>query len=269
VIERVFYPDESELGIAVFRHGRGPEPVWFIHGLGMHHGFWLGALEYFDTARYTLYFVDLPGFGNGAKFADGGYEMADFAERMLRLLGQLHVDGAHWVAHSMGGIVALLMTDSPTFNPWSLTLAEGNLVETDAFMSSKIASRTERRFVEHYDAWCSILPTFMRDESDALKARYSASLGATSAIAMYRASVSCAKWSRSNTLPERFARLDCPRAYVAGEKSLGRRPLPEVVRAPCVDLLTIEGQGHFMMDDPARFFPALARFIGKNARPAR
>ena len=48
----------------------------------------------------------------------------------------------------MGGIVALLLADAMPNGLGSLTLAEGNLVGTDAFMSGKIAARSESAFVK-------------------------------------------------------------------------------------------------------------------------
>jgi pimeloyl-ACP methyl ester carboxylesterase len=256
----------QQLGLAVYRQGQGAEPVWFIHGLGMHHGFWSGAKQFFDLERFSLYFVDLPGFGKSDKSTEFTYEMPALASRVSQAIEHFKHVNVHLVAHSMGGIIALLLTESAAFNILSLTLAEGNLVGTDAIMSRKIAARTEAKFTENYDHWVSILGDFMTDERQALKDRYTESLRRASAIAMYRASKSCAEWSQSKGLDETFNRLTCPRAYVVGEKSRHRKPLPKVVFDPNVTLLTVNGQGHFMMDDTDGFYAPIAKWIGSLPR---
>jgi pimeloyl-ACP methyl ester carboxylesterase len=256
----------SHLGLAVGRQGHGAEPVWFIHGLGMHQGFWSDAKKFFDLERFSLYFVDLPGFGKSDKSTEFSYEMPELADRVKQAIEHFKHDNVHLVAHSMGGIVALLLAETKAFNVLSLTLAEGNLVETDAIMSRKIAARSEAKFTENYDNWVSILGNFMTDERQALRDRYTESLRRASAIAMYRASKSCAEWSQSKGLDEKFNRLTCPRAYVVGEKSRHRKPLPNVVLDPNVTLLTVHGQGHFMMDDTDGFYAPLAKWMGSLPR---
>jgi pimeloyl-ACP methyl ester carboxylesterase len=259
--------DAPKLDVAVYRQGHGSEAVWFIHGLGADHDFWQHAPRYFAPDRYSLFFVDLPGFGASEQPDTLSYTMPTFADCLRQVIQHFPAERWHLVAHSMGGIVALLLADTMPNGLGSLTLAEGNLVGTDAFMSGKIATRSESAFVKNYEFWTSILPSFMTDESEAVRQRYCASLRQASAIAMHRASKSCAEWSQTGKLASLFARLTCPRAYVVGEKTRQRRALPEVVMDPAVTRFEIEGQGHFMMENAEGFYAPLARWMGSLSRP--
>jgi pimeloyl-ACP methyl ester carboxylesterase len=257
----VFFINARGLEIAVETHGCGPDPILFIHGLGTNRSCWSGAQRYFAPSRYTLYCVDLPGFGESAKPIDVDYSIPAIADYVSLVVDQLHLEESHLVAHSMGGIVALLLTDVGRFKFRSLTLAEGNLVGNDAFMSGRIAGRAETVFVKQFERWVRLLPSFMNDETKERQQCYEASLRQSSAVALYRAAKSCANLSHSGSLAERFRKLDCPRAYVVGERTKQRRSIPDVVFDPAVTLIEVSGQGHFMMDNENGFYGSIARWI--------
>jgi len=84
--------------------GHGP-PLLLLHGLGSSHLTWSDVRGAF-AENFTVYTVDLPGFGYSDKPA--GYasarQEAAFVDRFLSSLG---IDRAAVVGHSMGGAVAL------------------------------------------------------------------------------------------------------------------------------------------------------------------
>jgi pimeloyl-ACP methyl ester carboxylesterase len=193
--------------------------------------------------------------------------MTALSDCLRGVIEHFHIERLHLVAHSMGGVLALTLANSGSISPLSLTLAEGNLTSADAFMSSRIADRSEAAFVKRYELWVTLLPSFMTDETEQRQQSYAASLQQSSAVAMYRASKSCAEWSQSEELSPLFARLLCPRAYVVGEKTRQRRGLPAVALSPPVTLFEISGQGHFMMGNTEAFYIPLARWVDSLDRP--
>ena len=84
--------------------GHGPALV-LVHGLGSSHLTW-SAVESTFAQRFTVYSLDLPGFGYSDKPA--GYESArQEATFVDHFLAGLDVERATVIGHSMGGDVAL------------------------------------------------------------------------------------------------------------------------------------------------------------------
>lgn len=83
--------------------GAGP-PVVLVHGFAQSHLTWRANFDAL-AAHYRVLAVDLPGFGASTKVALDGLEA--FGDTLLRLLDREHLDSAHVVGHSYGGLVAL------------------------------------------------------------------------------------------------------------------------------------------------------------------
>jgi pimeloyl-ACP methyl ester carboxylesterase len=84
--------------------GHGP-PLVLLHGLGSSHLTW-SAVDAAFAQRFTVYELDLPGFGYSdkpANFTSARVE-ASFVDHFL---GSLGVEHATIIGHSMGGDVAL------------------------------------------------------------------------------------------------------------------------------------------------------------------
>ncbi|EAX48897.1 alpha/beta hydrolase fold [Thermosinus carboxydivorans Nor1] len=82
--------------------GQGPALV-FIHGLGENASSWKRQIEFFSKSFRTIV-VDLRGHGrsdDGAEFIT----MDILAKDVLALLDQLGIEKAHFVGHSMGGLI--------------------------------------------------------------------------------------------------------------------------------------------------------------------
>lgn len=103
-----------------------PQDVVMIHGLGANCGFWYAsAVQWFRRfGRVTLF--DLPGHGDSDMPATG-YTPAHLARLTGELMDHLHIDGAHLVAHSFGGVVALSFAATQPQRVKSLVLADVRL----------------------------------------------------------------------------------------------------------------------------------------------
>jgi pimeloyl-ACP methyl ester carboxylesterase len=86
--------------------GQGPVLI-LVHGLGG------SAEDFYDLApllapRFTCLMPDLPGFGLSHK-PDAPYTIPWFVDRMAEMAALLGLDQAHWLGHSMGGQIVLLL----------------------------------------------------------------------------------------------------------------------------------------------------------------
>ena len=83
--------------------GIGPEAILYLHGVG-------GDRTSFDAQigaggpGFAHIAWDMPGYGDSAALPDMTF--AALAEAALRLIDALHIERAHVVGHSMGGMIA-------------------------------------------------------------------------------------------------------------------------------------------------------------------
>lgn len=245
------------------RIGRGPEEVTFLHGLGGSGRQFEAAANHFDPSKYTLTWIDLPGFGRSPRPETFSYDLSEVSQCVARALADVTARPQHLVAHSMGAIVALRLATSGAVRCASVILAEGILCEQDAVMSERIARRSEAEFVENYPRWLKRVSRLM-DEPPATTtdaSELAAAFREASPIAMHRAACSCLAHCRSGSLQAEFASLRCPRAYVLGGLSgQGRRDL--VMEG--AERYVIPNQGHYLMGAGAPFYAPLERFIARN-----
>ena len=101
-----FYYDSNNY-INYERLGSGAQTLVFIHGFGASLSSWNDIKNLFDLQKYTLYFVDLKGFGFSSKPHTNEYHITDQAKIVLGLLNQLSLNHVVLIGHSYGGSVAL------------------------------------------------------------------------------------------------------------------------------------------------------------------
>lgn len=87
-----------------YRHREGSGPtVLLIHGNGSSSLFWEPLMEAFP-ASWNLIAPDLRGYGDSeTKPVDATHGFKDFAEDVLALTDQLHIEQFHVAGHSLGG----------------------------------------------------------------------------------------------------------------------------------------------------------------------
>lgn len=80
-------------------------PIVFIHGLGENANSWHHQMEFFSK-KYRVIAMDLRGHGQSETIHDEFITMELFAHDTLALLDYLKIDRAHFVGHSMGGLIS-------------------------------------------------------------------------------------------------------------------------------------------------------------------
>jgi pimeloyl-ACP methyl ester carboxylesterase len=88
------------------KHGDGQRSLVCLHGFGASLETWRDVLPYFQT--YTVYLVDLKGFGLSSKPDDNQYRPSDQARIVSAFLDFIDVRHAVLVGNSLGGGVALM-----------------------------------------------------------------------------------------------------------------------------------------------------------------
>lgn len=101
----------------------GGTPIVFVHGLAASSAFWYmaGAPLLARMGPCTLY--DLRGHGKSGVPEDG-FGVTTMAGDLLGLMDELDIANAHLVAHSFGGMIALLAALRAPERVTSLTLAD-------------------------------------------------------------------------------------------------------------------------------------------------
>lgn len=85
-------------------YGEG-EPVIFIHGVGLDHTMWQYQLDYFPSF-FRVYAYDMVGHGASKMPSKDFYELKDFVIQLKNFMEVTHIEKAHIVGFSMGGMVA-------------------------------------------------------------------------------------------------------------------------------------------------------------------
>jgi len=90
------------------REGNGPVPVLLLHGFAASRTTWEDLRSRFPSERFTLYLLDLMGFGLSSKPRDGACDPVEQAAIVLAFLADRELSRVFLVGHSIGGTVALL-----------------------------------------------------------------------------------------------------------------------------------------------------------------
>jgi pimeloyl-ACP methyl ester carboxylesterase len=77
-----------------------------IHGWNSYRGVWRGTADALKD-RFFCVTLDLLGFGDSDKPKDGDYSIPAQAERVLKLVDELHIDQFTLVGHSMGAMTGM------------------------------------------------------------------------------------------------------------------------------------------------------------------
>lgn len=89
-------------------HGRGPVAVVFIHGFAAALTTWDDLVPLFPHDGFTLYLMDLKGFGHSSKPWRGAYSLEEQAAVATAFIKSLGLRNVVLAGHSLGGGIALL-----------------------------------------------------------------------------------------------------------------------------------------------------------------
>ena len=88
--------------------GHGPTVLVFLHGFAAALTTWDDLRDLFPVDRFTLYLLDLKGFGFSSKPDDGRYGLEDQAAIVTAFLEWKGLGNVVLVGHSLGGGIALI-----------------------------------------------------------------------------------------------------------------------------------------------------------------
>lgn len=80
------------------------KPLILVHGFAGSTYTWRYLIPLL-TDSYTVYAVDVLGFGLSDKPPDGDYDMQSHGERLIAFMDALNLPSAHLIGHSMGGVI--------------------------------------------------------------------------------------------------------------------------------------------------------------------
>jgi len=109
----------------------------FLHGWGVDSQLWFKIAPALIKKNYSLYFVDLPGFGR-SQTPPESFDLDQYKNVVLKYIEKLNLKNVIVVGHSFGGSVAIkaATNDSHTFEKLVLVNAAG-VRNTSTFRSIK------------------------------------------------------------------------------------------------------------------------------------
>ncbi|MBO1004881.1 alpha/beta fold hydrolase [Pseudogracilibacillus auburnensis] len=99
------YVTVGENNIYVSIKGEGP-PIVLIHGTASYHFCWRNIVATLSE-NYSVYALDLLGYGESDKPVNACYSKEAHAQRVIEVLRKLNLSSVHLIGHSMGGEVSV------------------------------------------------------------------------------------------------------------------------------------------------------------------
>ncbi|MEU1277340.1 alpha/beta hydrolase [Streptomyces sp. NPDC005805] len=231
----------------------GAEPARvYVHGLGAASGpyFTEVALHPLLAGRRSL-LVDLLGHGLSDRPVDFAYTLEEHADTLATALRAADAPAAEFVAHSMGGSVAIVLADRHPELVSRLVLVDANLdpltPARGAVGSRGIAAYTEEEFLA--GGWAEV-----RERAGA---HWWSTMRLAGREALHRSAVQLVRGTRP-TMRETLTRLRVPRAYLYPAAD-GPLPGAEALTAAGVSVVAVPDCGHnVMLDNPRGFAEATA-----------
>ncbi|KZN38532.1 hypothetical protein N480_12830 [Pseudoalteromonas luteoviolacea S2607] len=168
--------DCFEGGFAWQQLGSGNEAVICLHGWldnGNSYKPLADELTHKETGKFTWYLLDLPGHGKSDwKSPDASYYFVEYVYDVIRFMKVANLDKAHLVGHSMGALIANLLTSLYPDKVLTLSLIDGIGLIHQSSQSAKQnllkAFNARERLSEQDTRWFS-------DRQSIIKARASVS----------------------------------------------------------------------------------------------
>ena len=102
------YAYSNNININYEMIGYGEKKIVLLHGFGTSLHTWDDIKELFPKEEFTLYLVDLKGFGNSSKPEDDKYTIQEQSKIVEQFIRDINTDSLYLIGHSFGGAVALL-----------------------------------------------------------------------------------------------------------------------------------------------------------------
>ncbi|MDP3581892.1 MAG: alpha/beta hydrolase, partial [Ignavibacteria bacterium] len=99
------YSPDIEINYEMIGYGR--KKIVFVHGFGTSLHTWDDIKELFPKDEFTLYLLDMKGFGNSSKPEDDRYSIQEQANIAAGFIRKINSKSVYLIGHSYGGGVAL------------------------------------------------------------------------------------------------------------------------------------------------------------------
>ena len=87
----------------------------FLHGWGVDSKLWFKIVPELINQNYSLYFIDLPGFGQ-SQVPDSIYDVDDYKKIVYEFIKKLGLKKINLIGHSFGGRIAIkIAAENPDF----------------------------------------------------------------------------------------------------------------------------------------------------------
>lgn len=87
----------------------------FLHGWGANSLLWLPITEELSDENYTMYFLDLPGFGL-SQHPKEDFTLTDYSQIVTKFIRKLGLSSIHLIGHSFGGKIGIkILSQQPKF----------------------------------------------------------------------------------------------------------------------------------------------------------
>lgn len=237
--------------IAYTDYGAGV-PVILLHGLSGDYERGLGKLGDALSSEFRVIGIDQRGHGRSGKPHELSAYGQPMADDVLRVMEQLHIQKAHVVGHSMGGVVALhLAATHPDRFYSAVTVGNGLFTHGEL---SLIGWLIKGQF-----AWWQ------------LKEFVGTGNGELSGVTDREAPVLAARALNALSITEQqAAAMKVPLLAMRGGPKDDPRDTVERLAAvnPAVKMIRVESEDHVSMLSCAAFLSAVREFLEKNSPPS-
>ncbi|MEZ8054839.1 alpha/beta fold hydrolase [Vibrio splendidus] len=237
-------------------------PIVFIHGLGCASSSDYPAVVTIGKLNcHRRILIDLLGSGFSDKPYSFSYEINAHAGYLQEFLTDLGLEEFYLYAHSMGGAIALELTNLMQSKIKGIILSESNLDNGGGMFSQKVASMTETDYVSFGH---EKLVSQNRIESETSAICWSLSMNISLPQAIYRESISLINGSNPSWREILYS-LNIPKTYLFGSDSL---PDDDLEKLPLhgVKVDIIPDAGHSMAwENSTGLALAIANAIGSKS----
>ncbi|MDH4247790.1 MAG: alpha/beta hydrolase [Deltaproteobacteria bacterium] len=243
---------------------RVQSPIVLIHGLFGHLKD-PRILKAFGAS--PVFAPDLLGYGMQTQANIGELTLQQQADHVAGFIREHHLGKVHLVGHSVGGAIAVLLSDSHPHLVASLTSVEGNFTLNDAFWSRQIAEKNQSDvdsviagYMAYPEAWLAGAGVPLTEWTLSLARSWLNNQPASTIKMQARAVVAATQTPDYLETVRRLLKSGLPFHLISGERSRKEWDVPPWVVAQASSHCEIPATGHLMMaENPAAFGAAVMK----------
>ncbi|MBK5113592.1 MAG: alpha/beta hydrolase [Candidatus Heimdallarchaeota archaeon] len=232
--------------------------IVLIHGLGSSKEDFLPILNYEELTSYDIIFADLVGHGDSSTPKDFSYSMDDQAKVLFNLLNILSMKSeVVIVAHSMGGPIAVSLTEMLGNKVAGIVYAEGNLDEGDCFFSKIIATN------HTLDEWKTngFKDAYLKLQEDPDYHEYVRTFKKAGPLTTYKSSQDLYNLSVEEKILKRLIQISVPVLAIYGEQNKGKFTSESKLTEEFPLCFIPEAAHGMMLENPDAFYQAVIDFL--------